>query len=96
MVLAHTFNLKCYYALTAMIFCLGSPIVLVAEKEIILSAGPINTPQILMNSGVGDRDSLARLNIKSVLHLPSVGKNLTDQPITTVLYSVNSNKPLDK
>ncbi|PPQ93564.1 hypothetical protein CVT25_005556 [Psilocybe cyanescens] len=68
---------------------------LVAEKEIILSAGPINTPQILMNSGVGDRDSLAKFNIPSVLHLPSVGQNLTDQPITTVLYSVNSNNPLD-
>uniref|UniRef100_A0A8H7XUR8 pyranose dehydrogenase (acceptor) n=1 Tax=Psilocybe cubensis TaxID=181762 RepID=A0A8H7XUR8_PSICU len=73
----------------------GSQLTLTAEKEVILSAGPINTPQILMNSGIGDRNVLAKLQIPTVLHLPSVGQNLTDQPITTVLYSVNSNKPLD-
>lgn len=49
-----------------------------------------------MNSGVGDRDSLHKLGIQSVLDLPSVGKNLSDQPIVLVSYSVNSSDPLLK
>ncbi|KAF8196451.1 pyranose dehydrogenase [Pholiota molesta] len=68
---------------------------LTATKEIILSAGPINTPHILMNSGIGDRESLLKLGIPSILHLPSVGRNLTDQPITGVTFSVTSNDTLD-
>ncbi|PPQ82598.1 hypothetical protein CVT25_007112 [Psilocybe cyanescens] len=73
----------------------GTAIKLTASKEVILAAGPINTPQILLNSGVGDRQFLHGLGIPSVLHLPSVGKNLTDQPFIVVSYSVNSNKPQD-
>ncbi|PPQ78270.1 hypothetical protein CVT25_011729 [Psilocybe cyanescens] len=72
----------------------GTAVRLTAKKEIILSAGPINTPQILMNSGVGDRESLRKLGIQSVLNLPSVGRNLSDQPIVLVSYSINSNDPL--
>ncbi|PPQ95024.1 LOW QUALITY PROTEIN: hypothetical protein CVT25_000487, partial [Psilocybe cyanescens] len=64
--------------------------ILRASKEIILSSGTINTPQIRMSSGIGDREALEKLNITSVLHLPSVGKNLTDQPIASVIFSVNS------
>lgn len=73
---------------------LGTTLKLTTRKEVILSAGPVNTPHILMNSGVGDRDSLIKLGIQSVLHLPSVGKNFSDQPIVEVSYSVNSNDPL--
>ncbi|KAH9477554.1 Pyranose dehydrogenase [Psilocybe cubensis] len=72
----------------------GTNVRLTAKKEIILSAGPVNTPQILMNSGVGDREELLKLGIPGVLHLPSVGKNFSDQPIVEVAYSVNSNDPL--
>ncbi|KAF8182590.1 pyranose dehydrogenase [Pholiota molesta] len=68
---------------------------LVARKELILSAGSINTPQILLNSGIGDREALQKIGIQSVLHLPSVGKNFTDQPLTSVSFSVNSNNTLD-
>ncbi|KAF9482069.1 pyranose dehydrogenase [Pholiota conissans] len=70
-------------------------LLLTARREIILSAGPINTPHILMNSGIGDRNALTEIGIRSVLHLPSVGKNLTDQPIAGVSYSVSSNDTLD-
>jgi hypothetical protein len=49
-----------------------------------------------MNSGIGDRESLLKSGIPSILHLPSVGKNLTDQPITGVTFSVASNDTLDK
>ncbi|KAF9003105.1 pyranose dehydrogenase [Cyathus striatus] len=58
-----------------------------AKKELILSSGSIGTPSILLNSGIGDKDEVEALGIPSVLHLPSVGKNLTDQPATFALWS---------
>ena len=49
-----------------------------ANKEIIISAGAINSPQILMNSGIGDSEELAKHGIKVVHELKGVGKNLQD------------------
>ncbi|TFK26032.1 pyranose dehydrogenase [Coprinopsis marcescibilis] len=49
-----------------------------ATKELILTAGVIGSPQILMNSGIGNRDELTALGITSILHLPDVGEGLTD------------------
>ncbi|KAG6810812.1 hypothetical protein H0H92_010202 [Tricholoma furcatifolium] len=51
-----------------------------ARKELILSAGSVGTPQILMNSGIGDATTLASLGIRPLVNLPSVGKNLSDHP----------------
>jgi len=48
------------------------------RKEIILSAGAINSPQILMLSGIGDVKELENLGIEVVHDLPDVGKNLQD------------------
>ncbi|KAJ7834037.1 aryl-alcohol oxidase [Mycena olivaceomarginata] len=58
-----------------------------AANEIILSAGPIGTPAILMNSGIGDKNTLTALGIPSVLDLPSVGQNATDQPMVFAAWS---------
>jgi choline dehydrogenase len=52
-----------------------------AMNEIILSAGALQTPKILMLSGIGDRDDLVSFGITSSVHLPGVGRNLTDHPI---------------
>jgi len=49
-----------------------------ANKEVILSGGAINTPQLLMLSGVGDENELKEHGIPLVHHLPGVGKNLQD------------------
>ena len=49
-----------------------------SSREIILSAGAIQSPQILMLSGIGDRDTLEKFGIPVVKHLQGVGKNLQD------------------
>lgn len=49
-----------------------------ANKEIILSAGAFQSPQILMLSGIGHAKELTKLNIPVVHHLPGVGQNLQD------------------
>ncbi len=57
-----------------------------AEREVLLSGGVINSPQLLMLSGVGAPDELASHDI-SVLHeLPGVGKNLQDHLSAIVNY----------
>ena len=49
-----------------------------ATKEVILSGGAINSPQLLMLSGVGNADELKKLDIPVVAHLAGVGQNLQD------------------
>ncbi len=49
-----------------------------ANREIILSAGSLNTPQILMLSGVADENHLKEFQIDVKHHLPGVGRNLQD------------------
>ena len=49
-----------------------------ANKEVILSGGAINSPQLLMLSGVGNADELSMLDIPVVANLPGVGENLQD------------------
>uniref|UniRef100_A0A6P7G5E8 Glucose dehydrogenase [FAD, quinone]-like n=1 Tax=Diabrotica virgifera virgifera TaxID=50390 RepID=A0A6P7G5E8_DIAVI len=57
-----------------------------ARKEVILSAGAINSPQLLLLSGVGPKDELKKLDIPVSAHLPAVGKNLQDHPLFFNLY----------
>jgi choline dehydrogenase len=52
-----------------------------ASSEVVLSAGAIQTPKILMLSGIGDRAKLAVFGIATVSHLPGVGQNFQDHPI---------------
>ncbi|KIK69240.1 hypothetical protein GYMLUDRAFT_237062 [Collybiopsis luxurians FD-317 M1] len=66
-----------------------------ASKEVILSAGSIMTPHVLMHSGIGDTEELRSLGIKTVHHLPSVGKNLTEQPIVRNHWLIDSTDTLD-
>lgn len=49
-----------------------------ASKEVILSAGAVHTPQVLMLSGVGPEKTLAQHNIKLIQKLEGVGQNLID------------------
>src|ERR1700720_104433 len=52
-----------------------------ASSEVVLSTGAIQTPKILMLSGIGDRAELDRFGIAAVSHLPGVGRNFQDHPI---------------
>ncbi len=58
-----------------------------ADNEVILSAGAIGSPKILMLSGIGPADELAKHDIKMHLNLPGVGKNLQDHLNISVLAS---------
>lgn len=49
-----------------------------ASTEVILSAGAINSPKLLMLSGIGAADELAKVGVKAIHNLPGVGKNLQD------------------
>ncbi|KAF7363021.1 Aryl-alcohol oxidase-like protein [Mycena venus] len=60
-----------------------------ASKEVILSAGAIGTPQILMLSGIGPANHLASVGVPFIIDLPDVGNNLQDQVILTLQYEVN-------
>jgi choline dehydrogenase-like flavoprotein len=62
----------------------GRTDVLRAEREVILASGAINTPRLLMLSGIGAADELTSLGIRPVHDLPGVGKNLMDHLNTNV------------
>ncbi len=60
-----------------------------AAREVILSAGPIKSPQLLELSGIGQAERLRELGIGVVHHLAGVGENLIDHVQTRVTYEAN-------
>jgi choline dehydrogenase len=63
-----------------------------AEREIILSGGAINSPQLLLLSGIGPADALRELGIEVVLDRPGVGANLQDH--LEFYYQVECTRPI--
>jgi choline dehydrogenase len=78
----------------------GRPAVAYADREVILSAGAVNSPRLLLLSGIGPADELRALGIDVVHDLPGVGKNFQDHmdvylTAETVPVSYNeSDRPL--
>lgn len=66
-----------------------------ARREIVLSAGSIGTPQILLLSGIGARDELEALGIPVLVENPSVGKNLSDHVLVPNVFRVKDGESLD-
>ncbi len=64
-----------------------------AAREVILSGGVINSPQLLMLSGIGDPDHLASHGIACIHPLPGVGQNLQDHLSVPVEYERRSDGP---
>lgn len=60
-----------------------------ARKEVILSAGAINSPQLLLLSGVGPRKDLEAVGIDVIVDLPGVGKNLQNHVGGSVAFYMN-------
>ncbi|KZT03819.1 GMC oxidoreductase [Laetiporus sulphureus 93-53] len=66
-----------------------------ASKEVILSAGSINTPQLLLLSGIGAPSALAAHNITLLVNSSGVGAGLQDHPLFESHWYVNSNGTFD-
>jgi choline dehydrogenase len=60
-----------------------------AEREVLLSAGAINSPQLLLLSGIGPADELRAAGVQARHDLPGVGRNLQDHPFVTVIWEVS-------
>jgi choline dehydrogenase len=58
----------------------------VGATEVVLCGGAVNSPQVLMLSGVGPASHLRSLDIDVVAHLPGVGENLHDHPAAPMLW----------
>ncbi|WP_334174605.1 GMC family oxidoreductase N-terminal domain-containing protein [Pseudoxanthobacter sp.] len=74
----------------------GAVRVLKARREVILSAGAINSPRLLMLSGIGPAAHLAEHGIRTLADLPGVGQNLQDHIEISLIYQLNGPHSYDK
>jgi 4-pyridoxate dehydrogenase len=72
----------------------GTPSEARAEREVILAAGVINSPQLLMLSGIGDPADLAAHGVRTEVPLPGVGRNLQDHISASVAYARRTPGPI--
>ncbi|KAI1416216.1 GMC oxidoreductase [Hypoxylon sp. FL1857] len=68
---------------------LGLQYTIRARKEVIVSAGAFQSPQLLMVSGIGPKDTLQQHNIKVIQDSPGVGQNMRDHVLFGSSYRVN-------
>ncbi|CAF9933639.1 MAG: hypothetical protein HETSPECPRED_008724 [Heterodermia speciosa] len=71
----------------------GTKLTLNARKETILCAGAIDTPRLLLHSGIGPPQQLSSLGIPIVHPIPGVGHNLLDHPESIIIWELNSPVP---
>ncbi|KAG8222746.1 hypothetical protein J437_LFUL008144 [Ladona fulva] len=67
----------------------GTSVINGMMKEIVLSGGAVNSPQILLLSGVGPQEDLEKIGIPVIQHLPGVGMNLQNHVAFFVNFFVN-------
>jgi choline dehydrogenase len=73
----------------------GGAIQRVYARRVTLSAGAINSPAVLMRSGIGNRSELEKLGIAPVIDLPGVGQNLIDHLMAPIYASPTPGVPHD-
>jgi choline dehydrogenase len=66
-----------------------------ARREVVLCGGTINSPQLLMLSGIGPADHLRGLGIPVLVDLPGVGQNLQDHPMARFRCWTSAHRPVD-
>lgn len=66
-----------------------------AMKEVVVSGGAVNSPQILLLSGIGPRKHLESVNISVVHDLPGVGENLINHVSYTLSWTINEPNEYD-
>ncbi|MER5475393.1 GMC oxidoreductase [Streptomyces sp. NPDC002734] len=64
-----------------------------ARREVVLCAGAVDTPRLLMHSGIGPREDLEALGIPVVRDLPGVGENLLDHPESVIVWETDGPIP---
>jgi choline dehydrogenase len=67
----------------------GKPYTLNATREVILSAGAFQSPQLLMVSGLGPKKILQQHNISMIADRPGIGSNMWDHILFPVMYQVD-------
>lgn len=66
-----------------------------AEREVLLAGGAINSPQLLMLSGIGPADMLEASGLPVTIDLPAVGQNLKDHPAVPIVFRTHRANTLD-
>ena len=74
----------------------GRPVVVGADREVILSAGAIGSPKLMMLSGMGPADELRRHGIEVAADIPGVGENLHDHFGIDIVCELSGPYSLDK
>jgi choline dehydrogenase len=72
----------------------GAEQVIRPEREVLLSAGAIGSPQLLLLSGIGPADELMEVGLRVRHDLPGVGKNLQDHPFLPVNFEVRGSETM--
>ncbi|KAH9908288.1 GMC oxidoreductase [Xylariomycetidae sp. FL2044] len=74
----------------------GSQRTVKAKAETILSAGAVDTPRLMLLSGLGPKEQLSSLGIPVVRDIPGVGENLQDHPESIIMWELNKPVPANQ
>ncbi|RAL13461.1 GMC family oxidoreductase [Aspergillus homomorphus CBS 101889] len=73
----------------------GLEVIIEAKREVIVACGVFETPKLLLLSGIGPKEELARHGIEPVVHSEHVGQNLLDHPIMPHVFRLKTGMGLD-